>query len=86
MLSKVLHSIFEKIAGIRDNKAYVTKQGDHVSVYIKTIVMPDVNIPALLEDIQLKVKKSVEETTGIAVNEVKASVENIYTGYKSRVE
>ena len=78
--------MLRKIAGIRDNKAYVTKQGDHVSVYIKTIVMPDVNIPALLEDIQLKVKKSVEETTGIAVNEVKASVENIYTGYKSRVE
>lgn len=76
----------KKVGGIKENKAYVTKQGDNVSVYIKTIVMPDVNIPALLEDIQVKVKKSVEETTGIAVNEVKASVENIYTGYKSRVE
>ena len=76
----------KKVSGIRENKAYVTKQGDHVSVFIKTIVMPDVNIPALLEDIQVKVKKSVEESTGIAVNEVRASVENIYTGYKSRVE
>jgi len=50
-------------------------------IFIKTIVMPDINIPALLEDIQLKVKKSVEETTGIVVNEVKVSVENTYTGY-----
>jgi len=55
-------------------------------IFIKTIVMPDINIPALLEDIQLKVKKSVEETTGIVVNEVKVSVENTYTGYRSRVE
>ena len=70
----------KKIAGIRDNKAYVTKQGDHVSVYIKTIVMPDVNIPALLEDIQLKVYKSGVETSGIAGKEVKASVETYIPG------
>lgn len=76
----------KKLGGVKDNKAYVTKQGDNVSIYIKTIVMPDINIPALLEDIQKKVKKSVEETSGITVNEVRVSVENIYTGYKSRVE
>ncbi|GAE87655.1 hypothetical protein JCM21531_1043 [Acetivibrio straminisolvens JCM 21531] len=75
-----------KLGGVKDNKAYVTKQGDNVVISIKTIVMPDINIPALLEDIQMKVKKSVEETTGIGVNEVKVSVENIYTGYRSRVE
>lgn len=75
-----------KLGGVKDNKAYVSKHGDNVVICIKTIVMPDINIPALLEDIQLKVKKSVEETTGIGVNEVKVSVENTYTGYRSRVE
>ena len=48
--------------------------------------MPDINIPALLEDIQLRVKKSIEETSGILVDDVKMFVENIYTGYRSRVE
>jgi len=75
-----------KLGGVKDNKAYVKKQGENVVIFIKTIVMPDINIPALLEDIQMKVKKSVEETTGIGVNEVKVSVENTYTGYRSRVE
>lgn len=75
-----------KLGGVKENKAYVKKQGDNVLIFIKTIVMPDINIPALLEDIQLKVKKSVEETTGIVVNEVKVTVENTYTGYRSRVE
>lgn len=75
-----------KLGGVRETKAYVTKADDNVSIYIKTVVMPDVNIPALLEDIQLKVKKAIEETSGISVSDIKVSVENIYTGYKSRVE
>ncbi|TYQ13371.1 UNVERIFIED_CONTAM: putative alkaline shock family protein YloU [Acetivibrio alkalicellulosi] len=75
-----------KLNGVRDTKAHVRKMGDNVSVHIKTIVMPDVNIPALLEDVQRKVKKSIEETSGIMVNDIKVSVDNIYTGYKSRVE
>lgn len=72
--------------GVKDSKAYVRKLGDNVSVHIKIVVMPDINIPALLEDIQMRVKKSIEETSGILVNDVKVFVENIYTGYRSRVE
>ncbi len=76
-----------KFSGIKDSKAYVTKHEDNVSVIIKTVVLPDVNIPALAEDMQSKVKKSIEETAGVAVNDVKVVVDNIYTGYtKSRVE
>lgn len=72
--------------GVKDSKAYVKRVGENVSVHIKVVVMPDINIPALLEDIQLRVKKSIEETSGILVDDVKMFVENIYTGYRSRVE
>src|SRR5690606_23010539 len=72
--------------GVRDSKAYVKRTGENVSVHIRVVVMPDINIPALLEDIQKRVKKSVEETSGILVDDVKVFVENIYTGYRSRVE
>ncbi len=75
-----------RLSGIRDSKAYVTRAEDGVSITIKAIVLSDINIPALSEDIQVKVKNLVEETAGIKVADVKVMVENIYTGYKSRVE
>ena len=75
-----------KLLGVKETKAYVTKLDDSVSISIKAIILTDVNIPVLSEDIQVKVKNSVEETTGIKVNDVKVVVDNIYTGYKSRVE
>ena len=75
-----------KLNGIRETKAYVTRFDNKVNITIKSIVLPDINIPGLSEDIQVRVKKSVEDSTGVNVNEVKVMVENVYTGYKSRVE
>lgn len=76
-----------KLSGIRDSKAYVTKVGDGVSITVKAIVQPDINIPLLSEDMQLKIKSSVEDCTGVQVDSVKILVESIFTGYKSaRVE
>ena len=73
--------------GVKESKAYVKRVGgENVSVHIKIVVMPDINTPALLEDIQFRVKKSIEETSGVLVNDVKVFVENIYAGYRSRVE
>lgn len=75
-----------KLIGVRDTKADVIKFDDGVSIAIRAVVLPEINIPALCEDIQVKVKSSVEESAGIKVNEVKVMVENIHTGYKARVE
>ncbi len=76
----------KKLSGVKETKAYVSKVGDDVSIYIKSVVLSDIHIPTLSEELQNKVKKAVEETSGINVTDVKVSVENIYTGYKSRVE
>ncbi len=77
-----------RLNGVKDTKARVHKLDDSVSITVNTVVMPDINIPALCEEIQTRVKKSVEECSGIAVNEVIVSVDNIYSGmtYKPRVE
>ena len=75
-----------RLNGVKDTKAYIYKRDGNVSIVIKAVVLADINIPVISEDIQVKVKKSVEESTGIKVDEVKVVVENIYTGYKSRVE
>lgn len=75
-----------RLNGVKESKAFVSRSNDGISITIKAIVLGDISIPALSEDIQVKVKSSVEESTGIKVNDVKILVENIYTGYKSRVE
>ena len=75
-----------KLNGIKETKAYVQRYGETVSIYIKAVVLAEIHIPTLSEELQNKVKKAVEETSGISVTDVKVSVENIYTGYKSRVE
>jgi len=78
----------KKLSGIKDTRASVNKIDNNVSITISAVVLPDINIPALSEDIQTRVKKSVEESSGIIVNDVKVVIENIYSGagYKSRVE
>jgi len=78
----------KKLNGVRDTRAHVEKIDDNVSIVIRVVVMPDINIPMLSEDIQVKVKKSVEESSGISVNEVKVVVDSIHssTTYKPRVE
>lgn len=85
-IESIALSASRKLMGVRETKASVTKQMEGVSIIIKAVIMNDVNIPSLSEDIQVKVKTSVEETTGILVQDVKVLVENIYTNYKSRVE
>lgn len=85
-LESIALAASRKLNGVKDTKAHVTKYEDGVIIVIRAVVLPDINIPALSEDIQLKVKKSIEESSGVRVNHVKVLVENIYTGYRSRVE
>jgi uncharacterized alkaline shock family protein YloU len=77
-----------KVTGIRETRASVRKMDQNVSITIRAVVMPDVNIPALSEDIQSRVKRSVEESSGVMVNDVRVIVDNIYSGaiYRARVE
>lgn len=77
-----------RLNGVRDTKARVYKVNDSVSITVNIVVMPDISIPALSEDIQARVKKSVEESSGVTVNDVKVFVDSIYSGmsYKPRVE
>lgn len=76
----------KRLSGVKETKANLVRTEEGVSVTIRAVVLPDVNIPALSEDIQVKVKKSIEESTGVMVKEVKVYVDNIYSGSRSRVE
>lgn len=85
-IESITLGVTKKFVGVRDAKADVCKVDNGVLITIKIVVLPELNIPLLSEDIQIKVKKSVEDTAGVNVNNVKVFIDNIYTGYKSRVE
>jgi uncharacterized alkaline shock family protein YloU len=87
-IENIALNVSKKFNGVRDTKANVLKKDENVLITIRVVVMPDINIPALAEDMQSIVKKSVEESSGVAVEEVRVLVDGIFsgTGYKPRVE
>lgn len=85
-IESIVLATAKKVSSIRDSKAFVDRINEQLIVNIMTVVMPEVNIPDLSEDLQLRIKAAVEESTGEEVSNIKVIVENIYTGYRSRVE
>lgn len=93
-IENIVLTASRKITGVRETKAYVRKVNDTVSIAVKVVVAPDINIPAVSEEIQTRVKTSVEDSSGIPVKDVRVVVENIQASsnspavvaVKSRVE
>ncbi len=85
-IENIALSAAKKNTSIREAKAYVYNIAEGVLVIMRIVALPDVNLPSLSEDIQTRVKNAIEECSGINVDEVKVFIENIHTGYKSRVE
>lgn len=79
-------SVVRRIAGLKDSKAYVRRNDELLSMKIVTSVVPDINIPSIAEEIQNKVKSTIEKSTGIEVKNIKVHIDNLYFGYKPRVE
>ncbi len=65
------------IHGIKETstKVSVTEQG--MVIELRAKVLPDMQIPSLATELQEKIKEYVEDKTGMPVNEVSVSVENI---------
>lgn len=74
--------------GIKETRTLVKKADDGVEIEVRIVVMPDLSIPVISEEVQGRVKKAVEESSGIPVKQVRVFVDSIYTGLsiKARVE
>ncbi len=69
--------VIQQTQGIKDVSRQVVYTPDGLIVKIKIKVMPDVTLPDLISGLQSKTKEYLEQVTGIAVSEVKVTVENI---------
>lgn len=69
--------VVQQTQGIKDGGRRVYSSPEGLVVHIKIRVMPDLELPGLISELQPKVKAYLEEVTGIVVHEVKVLVENI---------
>jgi uncharacterized alkaline shock family protein YloU len=78
----------KKTNGVRETKTLVRKSDNGVEIEIRLVVMPDMSIPVITEDVQQRVKKSIEDTAGVIVKAVRVVVDSIYSGitHRPRVE
>lgn len=70
--------------GIKESKTLIKKADDGVSIEVRVVVMPDISIPVISEEVQGRVKRSVEDASGITVKNVKVIVDSIYPGITSK--
>lgn len=72
--------------GIRDTRVMVRPGKDKINIYIKLLILPDVNIPQTVKEIQESVKGYIESIAEIPVGEVRVQVMDVAAGTKLRVE
>lgn len=77
-----------RIKGVKDLKARVSVDDAGLQIQIRAVVDGDTSIPMLTEEVQIEVKRHLEEMTGIPVSFVSVYVANIVQTqtFKSRVE
>ena len=76
-LENMVLRVIQQTQGIKDVSRQVTYTPDGLVVSILIKVMPDLSLPAIINDLQSKTKEYLEEITGIVVHEIKVRVENI---------
>lgn len=83
--SLALKTISE-IKGVRDPKIFIKPENDKININIKVFIMPDVNIPSVVGEIQNRVKTYIESIVEVPVGEIRVSVIDIASSTKLRLE
>jgi uncharacterized alkaline shock family protein YloU len=78
--------IVKQINGIKDVKVKVALGANDITVYTKLLVLPDVTIPAVVGEVQSKIKGYIESTTDVGVREVRVVVDDVASITVSRVQ
>lgn len=75
-----------QIKGVRDIKVMIRPGRDNIGIHIKVLILPDINIPQTVKEMQETVKAYVETVAEVPVGEVKVAVMDVASGTKLRVE
>lgn len=72
--------------GVKDVKVFVRPGNDKMNILIKVLVIPDINIPNTIKEIQGNIRLYIESVAEIPVGEIKVVVEDIAQSTKLRFE
>jgi len=84
-MENLVVKVVAQVNGVREVKPRIVSVSQGVGVQIRAVVTPDINIPDTSEKIQNLVREKVFEVTGVTVNTVKVTIDNI-SAQKPRVE
>ncbi|MEW5932299.1 MAG: alkaline shock response membrane anchor protein AmaP [Bacillota bacterium] len=85
-IENLVRRVARQCTGVRDVRGWVRYGAAGLSVRLRLIVSPDVNIPKASEEVQKAVAEYVRDVVGVGVAEVRVMVENIGTEPRRRVE
>jgi uncharacterized alkaline shock family protein YloU len=71
-----------EVRGLREIRVMIKPGKDNINILIKVQIMPDLNIPQTVKEVQEKVKSYLEAIAEIPVGEVRVTVENLASSTK----
>lgn len=83
-IKSIVYKAVYQIRGFKDIKVYIKPQGEKISILIRGVVLPELNIPQTVLEVQKLVKEKVESLVEIPVEEVKVVVDNLSTATRLR--
>jgi len=86
-IENLVKKVTRQIRGIRSVKARVATTGGGLEIWLRTVMSPDVSVPAVSEEIRTTLKGYVKNVVGAEVAEVHVYVTDISSeSRKGRVE
>ncbi|MHB9146059.1 MAG: alkaline shock response membrane anchor protein AmaP [Symbiobacteriia bacterium] len=86
-IENLVKKVTRQIRGVRGVKARVSTGGGGLNIWLKTVVSPDVSVPAVSEEIRATLKSYVKNVVGAEVAEVHVYVTDISSeARKGRVD
>ncbi|MCX7781020.1 MAG: alkaline shock response membrane anchor protein AmaP [Negativicutes bacterium] len=70
--------------GVRGVKVSVAQEGQGLKVFIKAVVSPESNVPAVGNEMQQRVQEYIRNTVGIEAVDIHVLVENISNDFKTK--
>jgi uncharacterized alkaline shock family protein YloU len=74
--------VAERFQEVNEVKCKVIKVNDSVGLVLKVKVFVEAVIPELAENMQKKIKSTIESSTGVKVETVKIKVDNVQSSFK----
>ncbi|CDF58209.1 alkaline shock response membrane anchor protein AmaP [Thermobrachium celere] len=83
-IKSIVYKASQQIRGLKDVKVFIKPKGEKVCVLIRGTILPELNVPQTVNELQKLVKEKIETYIEIPVEEVKVVVEDLAAATRLR--